>query len=38
MPAASGTEARSGPKNRPMKIEGTPHFLTNASPRGRISG
>ena len=27
MPAASGTEARSGPKKRPMKIEGTPHFL-----------
>ena len=38
MPAASGTEARSGPKNRPMKIEGTPQFFTKASPRGRISG
>ena len=35
---ASGTEARSGPKNRPMKMLGTPHFFTKASPRGRISG
>ncbi len=38
MPAASGTEARSGPKNRPMKMLGAPHFFTKASPRGRISG
>src|SRR5258707_923644 len=38
MPAASGTDARNGPKNRPMKIEGTPQFFTKASPRGRISG
>ncbi len=38
IPAASGTEARSGPKNRPMKMLGTPQFFTKASPRGRISG
>src|SRR6202051_193016 len=38
IPAASGTEARSGPKNRPMKILGTPQCFTKASPRGRISG
>src|SRR6266436_9319817 len=38
MPAASGTEARNGPKNRPMKMLGTPQLFTNASPRGRISG
>src|SRR5579872_312613 len=38
IPAASGTDARRGPKNRPMKMLGTPHLLTKASPRGRISG
>ena len=38
LPAASGTEARSGPKKRPMKMLGTPQSRTNASPRGRISG
>src|ERR1700722_2443485 len=38
IPAASGTEARSGPKNRPMKMLGEPHFFTKTSPRGRISG
>src|ERR1700755_1148499 len=38
IPAASGTEARKGPKNRPMKMLGTPHFFTKASPRGSRSG
>ena len=38
MPAASGTVARSGPKKRPMKMLGTPHFRTKASPRGSKSG
>src|SRR4051812_44941224 len=38
MPAASGTEARNGPKNRPMKMLGTPQFFTKASPRGSRSG
>ncbi len=38
LPAASGTEARKGPKNRPMKMLGTPHFFTKASPRGSIAG
>src|SRR6202051_1373685 len=38
IPAASGTEARKGPKNRPMKMLGTPQRFTKASPRGRISG
>src|SRR5882672_5755468 len=38
IPAASGTEARKGPKNRPMKMLGTPHFVTKASPRGSKSG
>src|SRR3982750_84140 len=38
MPAASGTEARKGPKNRPMKMLGTPQFLTKVSPRGIKSG
>src|SRR3954454_380293 len=38
MPAASGTEARNGPKNRPMKMDGTPQFFTNVSPRGSKSG
>ena len=38
MPAASGTEARNGPKKRPMKMLGTPQSRTKASPLGRISG
>src|SRR5215468_3435798 len=38
MPATSGTEARSGPKKRPMKIASTPQRLTKASPRGSSSG
>src|ERR1700733_1068773 len=38
IPAANGTEARKGPKNRPMKMLGTPQDFTNASPRGKISG
>ena len=36
--AAKGTDARNGPKNRPMKILGTPQFFTKASPRGSKSG
>ena len=31
MPAASGTEARKGPKKRPMKMLGTPQLRTKAS-------
>src|SRR5262245_19604804 len=38
MPATSGTEARSGPKKRPMKIASTPPRFTKASPRGNRSG
>jgi hypothetical protein len=38
IPAASGTEARKGPKNRPMKMLGTPQVFTKASPRGSRSG
>ena len=38
MPAISGTEARSGPKKRPMKMPSTPHFLMKASPFGIRSG
>ena len=38
MPATSGTTARNGPKNRPMKMPGMPHFFTKASPRGISSG
>src|ERR1700680_935131 len=38
IPAASGTEARNGPKKRPMKMLGTPQRFTKASPRGSISG
>src|SRR5262245_55625234 len=38
MPATSGTEARSGPKKRPMKIPAVPHFFMNASPLGISSG
>src|SRR5215470_7403134 len=38
MPATSGTEARSGPKKRPMKIASGPQRLTKASPRGSNSG
>src|SRR6185436_8093418 len=35
-PATSGTDARSGPENRPMKIANAPHFLMNASPAGMM--
>ena len=35
MPAASGTEARNGPKKRPMKMLGTPQSRTKASPLGQ---
>ena len=38
MPATSGTEARYGPKKRPMKIASTPQRFTNASPLGSSSG
>ena len=38
MPAIKGTEARKGPKNRPIKIPTTPHFFMKASPRGIRSG
>src|SRR5262245_53650681 len=38
MPATSGTEARSGPKKRPMKMPAVPHFFMNASPFGISSG
>src|SRR5215470_15208555 len=38
MPATRGTEARSGPKKRPMKIASTPQRLTKISPFGRRSG
>src|SRR5262249_46351063 len=38
MPAISGTEARNGPKKRPMKMPGTPHRFMKRSPRGRRSG
>src|SRR5262245_33023393 len=38
MPAIRGTEARNGPKNRPMKIPTTPHFFMKASARGMSSG
>jgi hypothetical protein len=31
MPATSGTEARKGPKKRPMKIASAPQRFTNAS-------
>src|SRR6266511_5958731 len=37
-PATSGTEARNGPKQRPMKIASTPQRVTKASPRGIRSG
>src|SRR5688500_16344939 len=38
MPAINGTVARSGPEKRPMKIAGAPHFFTNSSAFGIISG
>ena len=38
IPAASGTEARNGPKKRPTKIAGEPQRCTNASPFGSNSG
>ncbi len=38
MPATSGTEARSGPEKRPMKMPSAPHFLMNSSPFGIRSG
>src|SRR5262245_44250856 len=38
MPATSGTEARNGPKKRPMKIASTPQRFTNASPLRSSSG
>jgi hypothetical protein len=38
MPATSDTEARSGPKNRPIMIANAPHCFTNRSPRGMSSG
>ena len=38
MPATSGTEARNGPKKRPMKIASMPQRFTNASPFGSNSG
>src|SRR5215467_922854 len=37
-PATSGTEARSGPKKRPMKMPGTPQRVMKRSPRGSRSG
>jgi hypothetical protein len=37
IPAASGTNARSGPKKRPMKILGTPHLRTNRAAPDSIS-
>src|ERR1700704_5114919 len=33
IPAATGTDARNGPENRPMKIARPPQFLMKASPR-----
>ena len=38
IPATSGTEARSGPKNRAIMIATGPHNFTNRSPRGINSG
>src|SRR4051794_7270174 len=38
MPATSGTEARSGPVNLPMKMPSAPHFRMKASPLGIRSG
>ena len=38
MPAINGTEARNGPKKRPMKMPSAPHFLTKVSPFGISSG
>src|ERR1700720_3590712 len=38
MPATSGTEARNGPKKRPMKIASTPQRFTNPSPFGSSGG
>ena len=38
MPAASGTEARRGPKHRPRKMPAAPHRLTKAAPVGSSAG
>ena len=38
MPATSGTDARNGPKKRPMKMPGMPQVFTKRSPRGISSG
>src|ERR1051325_4043035 len=38
MPATSGTDARNGPENRPMKMPSAPQFLMNSSPIGIICG
>jgi hypothetical protein len=37
-PGTMGTDARSGPENRPMKIANTPQVLMKASPRASRCG
>ena len=38
MPATNGTEARNGPKKRPIKIASGPQRFTKVSPFGSSSG
>src|SRR6516225_3543970 len=38
IPAASGTDARNGPKKRPIKIAATPQRRTNDMPLGKSVG